>query len=741
MKEGAIVSRAGAVLLVLIGASTVVGGEPDHYCYHFKERKPLAIDASRVAVFERVERAAVGEIAAQRDWAVEALQAQAAEAMVVPGWSLVPTVGEVAVAGNVRDVVKRASSATLSAFVSPVFFGDDGGPVIVTPRILVGFNDGVSAAETEAVLASLQSGAILDRDWANMKGAYRLESSSLNGFEVLDAANRLAERPEVKFAEPDMLFSGHGSLIPNDTFFGTLWGLHNTGQSGGLVDADMDAPEAWDVTIGDPSIIVAVLDSGVQQDHPDINQLTPGIDTTSEVGDGGPVNACDNHGTAVAGCISARINNNLGMVGVAPGCRVASARPFISTLDCSGSWNSSASWTVDALAWAETIGAKVSNNSNYYGFSSSAIEQKYSDTRNAGMVHFASAGNDGSIFISYPASLSTVNAVAALNRSGNRTGFSNYGVGLAFSAPGQSIGTTDRTGSDGWVSGDYVNVDGTSFASPYTAGVAALVLSVDAGLNAFTVEQILAGSCVDLGPAGYDTDYGWGFVNARQAVVAASGLECAIAAPPQSDSVRVRNRYMAVSGGEPGLLQALRVTFADLPAPLDVLNGTQMWIDNPHEISELPSVSDNTPPTFAAATLTCDSVFADWSVHGVIQVYHEAIVAGGTYRVQAVNATCDTANELSYSDSFDMTMARWGDLVGGFVAGSWEVPDGSVDVATDVIAVLDAFGGAATAPSKSRADLEPALPDHIINITDAVVILDAFAGAAYPFSAPASPCP
>src|SRR5262249_19621189 len=140
---------------------------------------------------------------------------------------------------------------------------------------------------------------------------------------------------------------------------------------------------------------------------------------------------------------------------------------------------------------------------NHYGFTSSAIASAYSSTRDAGIVHFAAAGNDASTTITYPANLPSVNSVAALNRNGNLASFSNHGAGLDFSAPGQAIYSTDRTGMNGWVAGDYVTVDGTSFASPYAAGVAALILSVNATLTAPQVEQLMQISCVDRGAAGY----------------------------------------------------------------------------------------------------------------------------------------------------------------------------------------------------------------------------------------------
>ena len=127
-----------------------------------------------------------------------------------------------------------------------------------------------------------------------------------------------------------MLVTGHVVQIPNDTYFPKIWGLNNDGTwpqfACTLPDFDMDAAEAWDITIGDPSILVAVLDTGVQLDHPDLNLLTPGFDATLQGGAGGPVNVCDNHGTPVAGCVSGIIDNDLGIVGIAPGVRTAEVR-------------------------------------------------------------------------------------------------------------------------------------------------------------------------------------------------------------------------------------------------------------------------------------------------------------------------------------------------------------------------------------------------------------------------------
>jgi serine protease len=186
---------------------------------------------------------------------------------------------------------------------------------------------------------------------------------------------------------------------------------------------------------------------------------------------------------------------------------------------CLSSFDSQPSMLANALAWTVDIGAGVTNSSFSYT-QSSTVTTAYQNARNNGVIHFAATGNGGGSSISYPSSLSSVNAVGALNSSGNRASFSQYGSGIAYSAPGEGILTTDRTGGDGYEGGDYATLSGTSFASPNAAGVAALVLSMDPSLAPAAVEEVMNETCVDKGASGYDTVYGWGFVNAQNAVEA-----------------------------------------------------------------------------------------------------------------------------------------------------------------------------------------------------------------------------
>jgi hypothetical protein len=403
-------------------------------------------------------------------------------------------------------------------FVSPVFRDSGGDPVIITPTILIGFEPDVAANERASLRASVSEGAQLQKLEFSQPNDERWQIQSRDGFAALARANALALTPGVAYAEPDRIVTGHANLIPNDPSFGSSWGLQNTGQSGGLAGFDMKATSAWDITLGSSSVTVLILDSGVQQNHPDINQV-PGKDFTTDAPsnpNGGPFGPYDNHGTWVAGCISGRINNSLGTAGIAPGVKIFSARCYNNT-DVNLNFSFEFSWLIDALNWGQSIGARVSNNSNTFDETSSALESAYANTRAAGMVHFAAAGNGGTAAISYPASIASVNAVTAADRFGQRWSSSQYGTGLKFIAPGVEIFTTDRTGADS-VPGDYAFVSGTSFASAYAAGIAALFVSQSPSFTAADVENQMQRTSTDLGPAGYDTDYGYGMPNASRAV-------------------------------------------------------------------------------------------------------------------------------------------------------------------------------------------------------------------------------
>lgn len=506
-----LVSKFICIFTLCVSSGLALG---QSYEYHFfKERRPLVLDVTQVAVFD--VGAPSEEIIKERKRA--GLDTASARALRVSGWSLVKITSENQTAAGVEAVVGRLAVEKLAEFVSPVFGGGKDDRSIVGRDLLIGIERVIPAEQAAKFINNGGVGDVMESEWAGMPNAFRIRSKSRNGFEVLASANMLAERPEVHFAEPDMLVWARHSHIPTDPLFSQSWALQNNGTSGGSAGFDLGGPAAWDVTIGSSSVIVVVLDDGIQQDHPDIHQIA-GIDFTSDNGSGGPVNACDNYGTTIAGCVSAKMDNALGTCGIAPGCVVASARMGIDDVPCDGYFTAYESWVVNSLAWAQSTGARITNMSWTWGTTSSAIAQKCQDTHDAGMLHFAAAGNSAAKSVGFPASLPSVFGVGAATEYGTLAGFSNTGPGLRFVAPGVGVWSTDRTGPAGFGTGDYVVGSGSSFASPFAAGVAALVLSVNPKLSACDVEEILIASCTNMGAPGYDFTYGFGMPNAAKAV-------------------------------------------------------------------------------------------------------------------------------------------------------------------------------------------------------------------------------
>ena len=433
------------------------------------------------------------------------------EAWPIKGWHVLHLTKQMK---SIEDVQIFSSRLGGEIHVSPVWKGIDGGDIIAPRELLIVFRSGIGGGEQRKIIEDF--GLEITEEYSALPSFYRVRSNAKNGIAVVDLAMSLASHPMVLAAEPDMVFTGSGMHIPNDPLFSIQWALRNVG-GGAAFDFDMDVVEAWDRTTGASIIKVAVFESGIQTNHPDLN-IVPGVDVTSQSpgSAGGPlVPGFERHGTAVAGCISARIGNLLEVAGIAGGSPVAPVRAFIGS-NSSGSWTSQASWTVAGLNWAQANGVRVSNNSNSYGFESSVIEQAYISTYTSGMVHFASSGNDGANSIGYPARLSIVNAVGAVQQNGSIAAFSNYGSQQDFVAPGASVVTLDLTGSEGYSSGSSTVFAGTSAASPCAAAVAALILSVRPSLSPAQVEAIMRNSCLDIGPAGYDFVYGFGMPNARR---------------------------------------------------------------------------------------------------------------------------------------------------------------------------------------------------------------------------------
>jgi len=485
---------------------------------YFDQRITLGVDPTMIAVYVDPGRAGAEQIDLAAALAEVELETAETQSSSIAGWTYVVLSNDWP---DARAAVRRLETLGRFDLVSRVYLGEGGLPVIPTRDLLVSFATDATPAEEAALLA--EHGAIIvERDAAGTAGLVRARTTVSSGARMFEIASDVNDHAAVEWAQCDRIVWVHRfGGAPDDPLFNQQWALEQDN------DEDMDALGAWDVSVGDADVRVVVLDSGVQQDHPDLHQVS-GQTFTGAGGSGGPSNSCDNHGTAVSGCVSATINNGLGIVGIAPGTRVQSGKIFNEIVFfgfCLPFLEGQDSWTAAGINWAADTGARVTNSSWGGGAAAPVVTNAFDTTRAAGVVHFAAAGNDGSSTIGFPANLDSVNAVAALNSSGNRASFSTFGNGLFISAPGENVLSTDRTGGDGYAGGDWTSVDGTSFASPYTAGVAALVISVDPSLTPDEVEDVLAQTAVDKSTPGYDTGYGWGFVNAAAAVAAVNDTE------------------------------------------------------------------------------------------------------------------------------------------------------------------------------------------------------------------------
>lgn len=311
-----------------------------------------------------------------------------------------------------------------------------------------------------------------------------------------DKAELMAELrglPKVAYVEEDNVATA--SFIPNDPLYANQWGPR-----------DILAPQAWDITLGNQNVIIAVIDTGIDYTHPDIaaNYYPAGYDWVNN--DPDPIDD-DGHGTHVAGIAAAVTNNGIGIAGTSQS-RIMAEK----VLDSSGSGYYS--WVASGITDAADKGAKVISMSLGGRVSSYTLQSAVNYAWDKGALLVAAAGNDYSGKISYPAAYSNVIAVSALNPDDTFAVYSNHGKKIELAAPGSSVYSTVPTGTCGLCdSSGYRYLSGTSMATPFVSGSAALVLSKNSGFSNQQVRYILDNSAIDLGASGRDNYFGYGKVN------------------------------------------------------------------------------------------------------------------------------------------------------------------------------------------------------------------------------------
>ncbi len=325
---------------------------------------------------------------------------------------------------------------------------------------------------------------------------------------------------------------------PTDPGFVSQWGL-----------AKIKAPEAFDISMGNPAISIAVIDEGCDLTHEDITYKLPGYDAVTGTDNPSP-QPKDGHGTSCAGIVAAKANNGKGGVGVAPNCKIL---PIRIAYGSGGGWVTTDAQIADGIRKAVDRGADVLSNSWGGGAPNTFITSafQYAQTKGRGgkgCPIAVATGNDDVRGVTYPANLSpTIPGFLAVGASnewdqrksktsldGENWWGSNYGPEVDVVAPGVHIYTTDIMGTAGYGSGNYIpNFNGTSSATPHVAGLMGLILSVDPDLRSWEVEDIIKLTVDDLGATGRDEQFGFGRINCRRALEAATRLSYSINITPE----------------------------------------------------------------------------------------------------------------------------------------------------------------------------------------------------------------
>ena len=376
------------------------------------------------------------------------------------------------------------------------------GSGFVAGQVLVKFRPGVANFGVQQI-NNLDNVAVLDVSPAS--GWLRLQVAP--GEEALTIA-RLKRRGDIQAATYN--YPLYALDTPDDPDFAKQWGLNNIGQADGQPDADIDAPEAWDIYTGTDNITIAVIDTGVDLDHPDLkDNLIAGFDF---VNDDLLPDDDNGHGSHVAGIAAAVGDNGQGITGISWRAKIMPLK----ILNAAGGGT-----TFDlaqAINYATTNGANIINMSlggNCFD-DWLAVEEAVAEAVSAGVLLIASSGNRNDSVILCPAQLEGVMTVGATDSLDERWAVnafqgSNYGREMDVAAPGKDIYSTV-------IDGGYAVKTGTSMATPHVAGLAALIWSYAPTLNQVEVGDIIRTTSDDLGQAGWDDYFGYGRINAWRAV-------------------------------------------------------------------------------------------------------------------------------------------------------------------------------------------------------------------------------
>ena len=382
-----------------------------------------------------------------------------------------------------------ASTQQIAQAVSGPASGQSRTPPYATDRMLVRFKSGTTASYTAAMHAMHSAQVVREYRVPTDLQLVTVPQTAT----VEQMVQDYRSDPEVLYAEPDYVYQL--ATVPDDPSFSQLWGMNNTGQLGGVVDADINAPEAWNITTGSSSVVLGLLDTGVDYNHPDLSANifnnpgeipgngidddgngwiddVHGIDTIAEVGD--PMET-DGHGTHVSGTMAARGNNGTGVVGVNWNATIVTCKAF-------GPFGGQLSDILQCMDYFLALKTRpdnpvdiVATNNSWGGgpFSQSLLDA-IDAHRQAGMLFIAAAGNNASNNDQvpfYPATYDLENIISVLsfNRFNGLSFFSNFGARTVdVGAPGEEVFSTLPGNT-------YGTLSGTSMATPHVTGLVGLL--------------------------------------------------------------------------------------------------------------------------------------------------------------------------------------------------------------------------------------------------------------------------
>jgi subtilisin family serine protease/Tol biopolymer transport system component len=349
--------------------------------------------------------------------------------------------------------------------------------------------------------------------------------------------------PNVEYAEPNFIVETTATT-PNDPYYSSQWHLNNTGQNVngtiGAPDSDIDAPEGWDIAKGNDQVVIAILDTGIDYEHEDLNERIwtnsgeipgNGIDDDKNgyvddyrgydfIGHDSYYPSYDNdpfddrgHGTFVSGLAGAESNNGQGVTGVDWQAKLLAVK----VMDSKGSGSSYS--LAKGIHYAVDNGARVINMSlGANGSVPQTVKYALDYAELNGVISVAAAGNSNSA-VGWPANYDPVIAVGATDQNDDRTWWSSYGTKLDVVAPGKNMTSTDITGTGGYSEGNYSSgPSGTSFSTPLVSGLVSLIFDSDSNLSNNEVRNAIFNYTDDKGDPGYDYYYGYGRINLEKSL-------------------------------------------------------------------------------------------------------------------------------------------------------------------------------------------------------------------------------